>query len=194
MRNVGLLKHINQRDSGDTEPHTCDKAWIMANLKLVYLWFLQIMFRILDFFLSYLFPNHQKFSALPTLSIRFIFTILLFTSTKHKFLHQVRFLFYPPFCVLQGECSSTLFISYLILEWCATLIENSYDVIVNDSEWKLKLSSTIIIMTIWTGLNSLNQKSTMMFELCLAGVGNLNCKCQVFPAEYKCYVFKDGGV
>ena len=131
----------------------------MANLKLVYLWFLQIMFRILDFFLSYLFPNHQKFSALPTPSIRFIFgnceeelpkkpvgrqltdsrptvdrqsadrffgelfftitsffTILLFTSTKHKFLHQVRFLFYPPFCVLQGECSSTLFISYLILE------------------------------------------------------------------------------
>ena len=79
MRNVGLLKHINQRDSGDTEPHTCDKAWIMANLKLVYLWFLQIMFRILDFFLSYLFPNRQKFSALPALSIRFIF--------YHPFIH-----------------------------------------------------------------------------------------------------------
>lgn len=76
----GIIKtYINQRDSGDTEPHTCDKAWIMANLKLVYLWFLQIMFRILDFFLSYLFPNHQKFSALPTLSIRFIF--------YHPFIH-----------------------------------------------------------------------------------------------------------
>lgn len=191
MRNVGLLKHINQRDSGDTEPHTCDKAWIMANLKLVYLWFLQIMFRILDFFLSYLFPNHQKFSALPTLSIRFIF--------YHPFIHLYKTYIFTPssFFIL----STTLciarrvfldFISYLILEWCATLRENSYDVIVNDSEWKLKLSSTIIIMTIWTGLNSLNQKS--MFELCLAGVGNLNCKCQVFPAEYKCYVFKDGGV
>lgn len=27
------------------------------------------------------------------------------------------------------------------------------------------------------------------FEPCLAGVGNLNCKCQVFPVENKCYQY-----
>ena len=30
------------------------------------------------------------------------------------------------------------------------------------------------------------------FETCLAGVGNLNQKCQVIPAEYKYYIFKYG--
>ena len=28
------------------------------------------------------------------------------------------------------------------------------------------------------------------FEPDLAGVGNLNRKCQVFPTEYKCYIFQ----
>ena len=32
------------------------------------------------------------------------------------------------------------------------------------------------------------------FEPCLAGVGNLNRKCQLFPAEHKCYVYKYAGV
>ena len=31
------------------------------------------------------------------------------------------------------------------------------------------------------------------FEPCLAWVGNFN-KCQVFQAEYKCYILKYGGV
>lgn len=30
------------------------------------------------------------------------------------------------------------------------------------------------------------------FEPCLAGVENLNPECQVFPAKYRCYVFKYG--
>lgn len=32
------------------------------------------------------------------------------------------------------------------------------------------------------------------FEPDLAGVGNLNRKCQVFPTEYKCYIFQYGSV
>ena len=32
------------------------------------------------------------------------------------------------------------------------------------------------------------------FEPDLAGVGNLNRKCQVFPTEYMCYVFQYGSV
>lgn len=29
---------------------------------------------------------------------------------------------------------------------------------------------------------------------CLARVGNLNRKCQIFLAKYKCYILKHGGV
>ena len=32
------------------------------------------------------------------------------------------------------------------------------------------------------------------FEPDLAGVVNLNRKCQVFPTEYKCYIFQYGSV
>ena len=43
-------------------------------------------------------------------------------------------------------------------------------------------------------LTVFSARGSREFEPCLAGVGNLNRKCQLFPAEHKCYVYKYAGV
>ena len=68
--------------------------------------------------------------------------------------------------------------------------------------WKASKVSVILFTVVCTYLNYFYQNWNYPlinfkwgwgeFELCLPGVENLNPECQVFPAKYRCYVFKYG--
>ena len=62
------------------------------------------------------------------------------------------------------------------------------------NQFKIKIKSQLLPSTPLFDRRAYLGEGGVGFEPDLAGVGNLNRKCQVFPTEYKCYIFQYGSV
>ena len=62
------------------------------------------------------------------------------------------------------------------------------------NQFKIKIKSQLLPSPPSLTVVRTRGRGGVGFEPDLAGVGNLNRKCQVFPTEYKCYIFQYGSV